>query len=271
MQKISSYLYPNRISFVSNLASSPLEWRIVYQRKVKIYKGLDNVIELDIKNSEQKRIDITSYNMKFVIMDQLDQEIYQADVDVNTGSKGLATVTIPASPLQYLTPQFLKYSVYYITDAGAKMPIYGDTQFGVTGTIELLGGAMPESLPAQVIDTFTFLENDADPDNVVTEYFSEGAEINTPNDFSSDHAITVDFYPEGLSASVVVQVTDFTVISSTTEWTDLETFDVEPTDTLIRKVYASAENYSNNLSWIRIKYTPTEENTGKFDKVLVRL
>ncbi len=271
MQKISSYLYPNRISFVSNLASSPLEWRIVYQRKVKIYKGLDNVIELDIKNSEQKRIDITSYNMKFVVMDQLDQEIYLADVDVNTGLKGLATVTIPASALQYLTPQFLKYSVYYVTDAGAKLPIYGDTQFGVTGTIEFLNGAVPEDLLVQTIDTFTFLVNDADPGNEITEYFSEGAEINPPNDFLSDHSITVDFYPEALSATVTVQVTDYTVISSETEWTDLETFDIEPTDTLIRKVYASAENYSNNLSWIRIKYIPETDNTGKFDKVLVRL
>ena len=53
MQKISSYLYSNRLPVNLDLATSPMEWRIVYQRTVKIYKGYD--LEL-IKTQEEKAV-----------------------------------------------------------------------------------------------------------------------------------------------------------------------------------------------------------------------
>jgi len=53
MQKISSYLYSNRIQLMADVivldSAYPVEWKIVYQRPIKIYKGVDNVIELDVK------------------------------------------------------------------------------------------------------------------------------------------------------------------------------------------------------------------------------
>jgi len=58
MQKISSYLYPNRITLLADLAGFNVEYTNVYQRNLKIYKGVDNVIEFDIKNADQKRLDI---------------------------------------------------------------------------------------------------------------------------------------------------------------------------------------------------------------------
>ena len=59
MRKISSYLYPNRIELLANVAGFTTEYTNVYQRTVKIYKGVDNVIEFDIKNADQKRIDLS--------------------------------------------------------------------------------------------------------------------------------------------------------------------------------------------------------------------
>ncbi len=115
MQKISSYLYSNKVDINLDLASSPTEWRIVYQRKVKIYKGYDNVIELDIKNSQQKRFNVSDLDMKCLVMDSLGQEVYTANV-THSSTPGLATFTIPAANLDYLSPQFLRYAVYVLND-----------------------------------------------------------------------------------------------------------------------------------------------------------
>jgi hypothetical protein len=42
----------------------------VYQRTLKIYKGINNVIEFDIKNADQKRIDLSTLTaMKLNVMD----------------------------------------------------------------------------------------------------------------------------------------------------------------------------------------------------------
>jgi hypothetical protein len=136
MQKISSYLYSNRIQLIADVtaldATYPVEWKIVYQRPVKIYKGVDNVIELDVKNADQKRIDIFGKTIKFVVMDQTDKEIntYTATV-LDDGSttptlKGLAKVTIAEDDLTALDPQYLKFSVYMLNSDTTKTLMYGD-------------------------------------------------------------------------------------------------------------------------------------------------
>lgn len=270
MQKISSYLYSNRIQTEVNLASSTLEWRIVYQRKVKIYQGLDNVIELDVKNAEQKRQVITGFDMKFVVMDQLNQEVYSGDVDVNTGITGIAKFTIPASAVANIQPQFLKYTVYKLNEDNTKTPLYGDTQFGVTGTIDLLGGAMPSALAPQIMDTFNYLDDTSDPE-YPRIFYSECIDVNPPNDISEAQAMSLEFWAAGLDATVTVQVTEDIVIGWATNWRDLETFSITSSTDRLTKIYQDGEDYSNNISWLRVKYIRATDNTGKFDKVLVRV
>ena len=267
MQKISSYLYSNRIQAVVNLAASPLEWRIVYQRKFKIYQGLDNVLELDVKNAEQKRIDITTYAMKFVVMDQLNQEVWAGDIDTDTGIKGLGLMTIPATALDTITPQFLKYTVYILNDDDTKTPVYGDTQFGVTGTMDLLGGAMPTGLPDKTIKTFTYEIDVQDPTWATRKYHSEAIEINPVNDGVGSGEVELEFSFSSLAAPIIVQTTTGTVVSTATVWTNVETFNVTTATTTVTKTYP----INSDTNWLRIAYTSQADATGKIDKVTARL
>ena len=269
MQKITSYLYPNRVQLTTDLTVHPTEWRIVYQRKFKIYKGLDNELLLDFKNAEQKRINVSDKTIKCVIMDQLDQEVYTTTA-VHSATPGLATVTIPAGAVEYLTPQFLNYSIYIENNDGTKSPIYGDTQFGVTGTIDLLGRAVPKVLAPKIIDTFNYMENDLlNPAPRI--YTSESVEVNHPNDIREDSSISLEFWLENLSADITVQITEDVIVHAFTEWQILETFSVTSSTDRVSKVYNGVEDYSNNVSWLRIQYERADGNTGSIDKVLVRL
>lgn len=267
MQKITSYLYPNRIQLTTDLTLHSTEYRIVYQRKFKIYKGLDNELLLDFKNSEQKRINVSNLNIKCVIMDQLDQEVYTANV-VHQAAPGLATVTIPASALNYLSPQFLHYTIYIDQGNNIRKPVYGDTQFGVTGTLDLLAGAMPKTLAPILIDTFNYMVNDSVEPFEYT-WTSEAAEINQPNDLSSVQNVDLDFYLSGLDGNIQVQFTEDVVISTGTVWRTVESFPVTASTSSLTKSY-TGEDYSNNLVWARIQYTRAAANTGKIDKILVR-
>jgi hypothetical protein len=347
MQKISSYLYSNIIQAVVNLAASPLEWRIVYQRKFKIYQGLDNVLELDVKNAEQKRIDITNYDMKFVVMDQLNQEVYAGDVKytlspitttsssksgsgpflvtfviptqnmpptvgnayivtgnsnalyngtyISTASSttsitlryasdpgiygtgtttialklgvGLGLMTIPASALDTITPQFLKYTVYILNDDDTKTPVYGDTQFGVTGTMDLLGGAMPTGLPVKTIKTFTYEIDVNDPSWQTRNYHSESIEINPVNVGVGSGEVELTFSFSSLAAPITVQTTTGDIVSTATNWTDVETFNVTTSTTTVIKTYP----IDSDTNWLRISYTAQANNTGTIDKVIARL
>jgi hypothetical protein len=158
MQKISSYLYPNRIILLADLAGFTTEYTNVYQRIIKIYQGVDNVLEFDVKNADQKRIDISTLdNISVNLMDSAGNSIGIYTVTPfpqDSLKKGIGYTTIPSTALTGLDHQFLRYSVTHTVDDNPQV-LYGDTRFGATGTIELLTNAMPVDRPARVFNSFT--------------------------------------------------------------------------------------------------------------------
>jgi len=156
MQKISTYLYPNRIELLVNLAGFPVEYTNVYQRTVKIYNGIDNTIEFDIKNADQKRIDLADLTtIELNVMDVGGTALPNSPYTVTpTLIKGIATVTIPQEDLVDLTDQYLKYSVSAVKNSKDVM-LYADSRFGAVGTIELVGSAMPTFRDERIYNTFT--------------------------------------------------------------------------------------------------------------------
>jgi hypothetical protein len=113
MQKVQSYLYPNRVILLADLAGFTVENKVVYARTIKIYQGIDNVIEFDIQNADQKRIDLSALtNLKVNVMDAggnaLANSPYAATlvtsatatgatVNATTGKQATTTITIPTA------------------------------------------------------------------------------------------------------------------------------------------------------------------------------
>ena len=159
MQKISTYLYPNRIQLLADLAGFSTEYTNVYQRTVKIYNGIDNTIEFDIKNADQKRIDLSALSsIELNVMDSQGNALSNSPYTVTpldqTTHKGISIVTIPQEDLVELQDQFLRYSVTAVKD-GKDVILYGDSRFGAVGTIELIGNAMPTFRDDRVYKDFT--------------------------------------------------------------------------------------------------------------------
>lgn len=271
MQKISSYLYPNRVPVVADMAAFTVEYNIVYQRPVKIYKGIDNVLEFDVKNNEQKRLDISTYNIKFNLLDIDNQEIYSTTADVSTGIKGIAQVTVPSSSLTFMEPQFLKYALYILNDDNTKTVLYGDTEFGASGTIHLLDGVLPETTATRIINSFNMITELIDNVNTDT-WYSESAEGSQPNLFQEDIDVSLEFRLLSLEGTITVQFTEDYVVGHDTNWVDVETFSVLTSSSIVTKSYTAEDyNTSNNIRWIRIKYVRADGNSGSIDKVLIRV
>lgn len=161
MQKISSYLYSNRIQLLADLADFTVEYTNVYQRNVKIYNGIDNVLEFDIKNADQKRIDLATFDsISLNVMDQAGNALPNSPYTVTpldqTTRKGIAKVTIPKDDISSFTPQFFTYSVTGVS-AGDDVLLYADTRFGALGKLELVGYAVPgdSEQRTKVYNTFT--------------------------------------------------------------------------------------------------------------------
>jgi hypothetical protein len=131
----------------------------VYQRTVKIYNGIDNTIEFDIKNADQKRIDLSTLSMiELNVMDMAGNELPNSPYAVipanQTTLKGIASVTILQEDLVDLTDQYLQYSVTAVKD-GKDVILYADSKFGAVGKMELVGSALPTFRNERVYKDFT--------------------------------------------------------------------------------------------------------------------
>jgi hypothetical protein len=154
-----------------------------------------------------------------------------------------------------------------LNDDDTKNVIYGDTQFGVTGIIDLLGNADVIVPAAKVIKTFNPLLDTTEP---IKTYYSEAAEVNPRNDIKEDTTIELEFKSLGLAAEVTVQVSYDLVVSTATTWQDLETFSITNSTSSVTKSYASVTDFTDEVNWLRVTYVRADNNTGKFDRVLVR-
>jgi hypothetical protein len=159
MQKIQSYLYPNRVILIADLAGFTVENTIVYAKTVKIYKGIDNVIQFDVQNADQKRLDLVNTplvtNLKMNVMDMSGNALPNSPYTVsNTSITGIGTVTIPHTDLVNINHQYLQYSVTATDTNSNTIPLYTDSRFSAVGKIEVIGYATPTPHATTIYDRF---------------------------------------------------------------------------------------------------------------------
>jgi hypothetical protein len=156
MQKMSIYMYPNRIEVVADLDNYATEFYNVYHRNIKIYNGVDNKIEFDVKNSDQKRLDLSKFSqMQLHVMDSQGTALPNSPYSITpTALKGIGMTIIPELDLDEIESQYLKYSVT-ATSNGNDIIMYTDTKFNAKGTIELVGDALPTYRDPIVYNSFT--------------------------------------------------------------------------------------------------------------------
>lgn len=257
MRKISSYLYPNRIGIIADLAAFYTENTNVYQRNVKIYNGIDNTIEFDIKNADQKRLDLAEFQqLQLNVMDASGNQLLSSPYDVTpTALKGIATAIIPASDLSDLTDQYLRYSLTG-TKAGADILFYSDTRFGAAGTIELLSNAMPKIRDERVYTSFTAeIDLKGHPTN------HSSAIPATFYEASPTTELIIDVSIKGLTGSVWIEGTRDSTISveSFKKGDIVKTFPSATDFTGIWSNCVSVDDYK----YFRVSYTtPTANGVG---------
>jgi hypothetical protein len=155
MQKIQSYLYPNRSIAIADTAAFITEFKKVYARTMKIYSGIDNTVQFEIMNTDQKRLDLTTYqDIKLNVMDAEYNSVLSYSL-TTTDIKGIATVTIPLYDIIDLDLQTLKYTLTGSDAAGNDVLFYVDSSFNAVGTMELLNRALPITRPEKVYRDFT--------------------------------------------------------------------------------------------------------------------
>ena len=254
MQLGSIYLYPNRLDVFTNLDSWVHErYRRVYNRNLKVYRGVDNRVEFRVKNSDQKPANISNRTFVFRLIARETQELLiKKDCELIDATNGRIVLNLSDSELLGIEPALYQYSLSYEIreDRGdfyivtEKKPVYVDTQYGANAVIEILGGIDGEPLPSFEVAEFKRYV-DPNPDN--NFYYSGIVHANAPL-VTADSLHTFQLYFTNFTGRVTLQGS-LDEGGDPQTWASIATYDYVDTD----KEYI---NVTGKYNWFRIKYEP---------------
>lgn len=280
MQNLPVYLYSNTLDVILDLDETVKGVnQVMYQRDLKIQKGIKNEIRIQFKNSDQKRIPIDNSSIfVFTMFDTATQRlVLQKNLTVlDDGStfntRGLGLLSIVESDTIDLDKSAYTYSVTYIdpTDK-TSLPAYTNTYYGMAGTVYLNNDVYPVLQPSQEI--VSFLKNY----NAATQlYEHKSGNIYSYPEYSSNTALhTVAIYMTKFKGTVYIQGTLNNTPDSFGRYATITTREYNNGYNGIDYI-----NFNGMFTYIRIMYVPktapAESNNdnpsffGSLDKVLYR-
>ena len=277
MQNLPVYLYTNKLDITLDLDETIRGTnQVMYQRDLKIQKGIKNQVRIQFKNSDQKRVRI--YNTQtfvFSLFDVVNQRLLveknlEVIDDATTSTRGLALLTLTESDTLDLDRTSYQYSVKLQDTDGTYVPAYSNTYYGMAGTLHLSNDIYPVLQDSTTISTFNITYNDN-----IQLYEHKSGNIYANPEYNGNTALhTLAMYMTSYKGTVYIQGTLDNSPGSSGNYSNIVT-----------KTYNGFTgidpiNFNGVYTYIRIVHVPAtapaESNNdnpsffGSFDKALYR-
>jgi hypothetical protein len=261
MQTVSRYLLNNTI-IVYQTGYQGRNSK-VYDRRLKVYRGVSNPLNFTFKNEDQKSQDVTARTFEFNIIDNetnssvVTKNLTILDDGSTFSTKGTTSVTILEGDLLALDAKFYTYSIREVVD-DVRTITFADTAYNAEGTIEISDGAYPQFVPSDVIDTFT---------KAGSTYTSSYKTAN-PGVNNNTALHTVAVYPKNFAGTLTIEGTMATSAEVTADpqhqYFTISTNNITTSDTV------NYYNFNGVLQGVRFVWTNSVGNSGSIDKILYR-
>ena len=205
---MNTYFYKNTVVVQCNPDPTITQrWRTMYQRQVKLYKGVDNLIQIRFLNSDQKPVNVTGWTITFnLISDEEGIVAVTKDnalvggVTVVDALNGIITVALNKYDLIDLPQPYYNYSLT-VTDpmTGIQEVVYTDENYEARGEILLRDGPYPAYQPSTEVDL---------PSNSNTSITSSAIVADSRSmQQAAHHTAQFYFVPTGFTGNLLVQAT----------------------------------------------------------------
>lgn len=151
MITIQSYLYPNKVEAqIWDSAIFTTRNRQMYAKPVTIYKGIDNPIQVNVKNQDQKSVNMAGYAMQVDIQDPVNSLTVESfAVTFANVALGRGSFTISKSIVNSLDQRIYKLTMKTIsTSNNTEQPMYIDDNYGVPLDLHVLPAYYSDQAPA---------------------------------------------------------------------------------------------------------------------------
>ena len=265
MQTVSRYLLNN----VVIVYTSGYHGRnsTVYDRRIKLYKGVSNPLSFTFKNEDQKAQDITAKTYEFNLIDsETKQSVVTRNLTIlddgsTTSTKGTASITITEGDLLTLDAKFYNYAIREVAADNTRTVTFADSFYNAAGTVEVLDGAYPDMIDSTEINSFT---------STTGPLTRTSSAIDANPGINNNVALhTIAVYTKSFSGSLRIQGT---MVSTPG---DSDYFDITATGSLSPITFSSSSgvtyyNFTGVYQNVRFSWNNDSGNTGRIDKILYR-
>jgi hypothetical protein len=220
----------------------------VYAKNLRLNKGVDNTIQFQFLNQEQKPVDITGLEISFRLISYDGKSVLlRKTVTQTLALNGLSQLFVSSSELENIETQNGYYSLE-ITDNGNNFPVFVNSEAYARGVIEIVDSVLPGFIPATDITIPSHLT----PNNSTETYYSSVL-------YTSDNPLlTIQPYLDNYSGNIQVQ-------GSTTP--DTEWYDINNAYTYLSSTQSDGYTIEGYHPYIRLKFVSTQ---GNITKILAR-
>ena len=161
MITVKAYLYPNIAEVqVFDPSIFTTRNRQVYSRPIKVYQGIDNPIQVIVRNQDQKSVDLTGYTVEASVQDptnQLTINTYAVTFASNVAlQKGEGSFVLDKATINSLEQRFYKLTFNTTKNSDdSQKPLYVDDNYGVPLDLEILPAYYSDQAPISGANTYT--------------------------------------------------------------------------------------------------------------------
>ena len=158
MITVKAYLYPNTAEVqVFDPTIFTNRNRIMYSRPIKVYQGIDNPIQVIVRNQDQKSVDLTGSSVLASIQDPVNQlTIKSYPVIFADITKGLGNFVFDANTINSLEQRFYKLAFSTtVTSTDVTSPVYIDDNYGIPLDLEILPAYYATTAAPATTDTYS--------------------------------------------------------------------------------------------------------------------
>jgi hypothetical protein len=278
MQSLPIYLYPNTLDVTLDLDPTVRGVnRVMYQRDLKVQKGIKNKIRIQFKNSDQKRITISEDDIYiFCLFDTtnqrllLEKQLTILDDGTTLATRGLAELVLTESDTMNLDVSDYQFSVKKQDTDGTYLPAYSNTYYGVAGFLKVAQDVYPMLQPSQEVVSF-----EPTYDDLIQKYQYRSGNVYAYPEYNSNTALhTAAVYLTGYKGQLKIEGTLYNSPSSFNRYVTIAT------QTYNGFSGIDYFNFNGVFSYVRFTFIPdvapgesnnnNPEYYGSFDKVLYR-
>lgn len=147
----SVFVFTQRQIVVLLTGNSPRAYMPNYAKTLMLHKGVDNKIQFQFLNQEQKKIDITGKVITCRIINYDGTEVLlNKALTSDLPATGLAYLYLNAAEIEDIDPQYCHYSLT-IPEGDFDFPVFVDPAAGARGQINIVNSVLPSFVPSQVV------------------------------------------------------------------------------------------------------------------------